>query len=483
MKLLIDTNIFIPLEPASSADIEPNSEAAARLFQRAQLGGHTTYLHPAQSHDINRDKDHGRADVRRILVAKYAALPDPPPISAHHATVLGSPAHGTNDWVDNCLVVAVAADAVDFLVSEDKGVRKKAKRLGIEDRVLSLDEAVRFLGGHGIVVAPPAVRSISPHALDRNDPIFDSFRGDYSGFDKWFAKCCRQHRQTWKIDGSSGLAAICIVKHGDSHEGVKVGGSPLKICSFKVSDACNGFKYGELLLKTVFEYAFTHRHTGIWVTVFERHAGLVELLEDFGFVRQPVRTNLGEMILAKSLEPEADVHGLEHHIKYGPPRFDDSRPWHVVPIQPRYSDALFPESCRVRGLFEGQFSFGNAIRKAYLCHAPSRQLRTGDVLAFFRTQRDRGVIAIGIVERTLVSGNALDIMRAVARRTVYSAEEIAAMSGHRDVLTILFRQVRVITPPTDPSVLQQAGVFRREPQAIMRVSAEGTRWLVDQFGA
>ncbi len=483
MKLLLDTNIFIPLEPASTADVATNSEAAALINRRAQEGGHTTYLHPAHSHDIDRDKDTSRAELRRVLAGKYPELPDPPPITPAHESVIGSPARGSNDWVDNNLIVALDADAIDFLISEDRGIRKKARRLGIDHRVLTIDEAVRLLGAPASIAAPPAVRSIKPHALDKRDPIFDSFRADYPTFDDWFARCCRDHRQTWTIDGGDRLAGICIVKENDVHPGLPLGDRPLKICSFKVAEQFNGLKYGELLLKTVFEHAHGKRATGMFVTVFEKHQTLLELLDDFGFSPHAETTDVGELILTKLLEPQAGISGLDYHIKYGPPRFDAQQDWHLVPIQPRFSDALFPETCATRNLFEGQLSFGNAIRKAYLCHAPSRQLVPGSVLAFYRTQRRQGLIAIGVVEDTTVTRDPAVVVRAVARRTVYSAQEIQDLCEAREVLAIRFRQVRVVAPCKTPEELMNARVFARAPQSIMCVGGEGTQWLIDQFSA
>lgn len=483
MKLLLDTNIFIPLEPATPTDLAPNTEVAATLSRLAQAGGHTLFLHPASSFDIGRDQNADRAGLRRVLSTKYPQLPDPPPLTPALTKVIGTSEAGSNNWVDDMLVAALEADAVDLLVSEDKGVRKKARRMGLDGRVLTLDEAIRILGGTPPIVAPPAVRSVKAHALPKDDPIFESFREDYPGFDDWFARCRRQHRQAWKIDGSPTLAAFCIVKDDEEHPGLDLGARPLKLCSFKVAPAFNGFKYGELLLKTVFDHSFSNENTGIFVTAFEKHGELLELLEDFGFKRKEQRTELGELILAKKLCPDAALSGLDYHIAFGPPRFDVTRPWYIVPIQPRYSDVLFPETANTKSLFEGRFSFGNAIRKAYLCHSACRQLLPGDVLAFYRTQRSQGLVAIGVVEDTLVSHDAAAIARAVARRTVYSSDEIKNLCHARTVLAIRFRQAKLVTPRRSAVELTRAGVFTRAPQSIMRVGREGTEWLIDQFAA
>jgi GNAT superfamily N-acetyltransferase len=481
LKLLLDTNIFIPLEPATASDVVENTQVAARAWQLAQTGGHTAFLHPASRFDVERDKNRDRAELRRVLLGKYPVLPDPPELTPLLQGIIGRAVRGTNDWVDDCLLAALQADAVDLLISQDKGLRSKARRLGIEDRVLTLDETIRLLGGRPVSIAPPAVRAVKAHALPVDDPIWQSFREDYAGFDEWFRKCRLEHRQAWRIDGSGSLAAFCIIKNetlGDP----ELGAAPLKICSFKVAEQYNGFKYGELLLKTVFDYAATNDATGLFVTVFPKHVGLIELLEDFGFRRRITATSLGELVLVKRLEPTGHLDGLAYHIAFGPPRFDGGRPWFIVPIQPKYSDVLFPETSLTPSLFEGRLSFGNAIRKAYLCHSACRQLERGSVLVFFRTQAQQGVIAIGVVEDTMVSSSPDLILRSVARRTVYSAEEVTELC-RRSVLAIRFRQTLLVRPKRDAGELARASVFKRTPQSIMRVGVEGTRWLMEQFAA
>ncbi len=484
MKFLLDTNIFIPLEPVTEANLASATTEAAKLSLLISLGQHIAFLHPAQAHDLSRDRDVERAQVRQRLFRKYQHLPDPPPITDSIEAEIGKAPHGSNDWVDNNLVVALLADAIDFLVTEDKGLRRKCVRLAIGERVLSLDEAIRILGGPQTGGPPPAVKDVKPHRLCKQDKFFDSFREDYPEFDQWFKRCCLEHRQTWVIEGDSGIAALCIVKADPEGLSFGLGSTPLKICTFKVSPNHNGFKYGELLLKTVLEHCFRHDHTGVFLTVFAKHAPLLELLSEFGFHKQQEQTKRGEFVLAKNLVSRPGLNGLDFHIEYGPPRFDHDRPWYMVPIQPRYSDVLFPESAQDKSLFAGEFAFGNAIRKAYLCHSSHRRIEPGDVLAFYRTNPGtRGLIAVGVVEDTLISSDSSIIMRAVARRTVYTAPEVERMCQGRGVLAIRFRQARVIDPTVSYRALKSAGVFTQAPQSIMRISQGGTQWLIDHISA
>lgn|GEM_PF-6945567 len=56
--------------------------------------------------------------------------------------ILGIADEESHDWVDHQLLAAVYADSVDVLVTEDVGIHRKAKRLGLHHRVAYLAEAL-----------------------------------------------------------------------------------------------------------------------------------------------------------------------------------------------------------------------------------------------------------------------------------------------------------------------------------------------------
>lgn len=488
MKLLIDTNVFIPLEPTRPTEKEALTEPAATLVRLAIESAYQLYLHPASKVDLKQDTDETRSELRRILLEKYPVLPDPPSVSTQLESQLGSVPRGTNDWVDHQLLAALAADATDFLVTEDLKLRNKARRLGLGNRVVTVVEAISLIRdlSERVPSPPPAVRPVKAHVIDLSDPILDSFRQDYPGFDNWFRRCRRQHRQAWIIEGDRNrLAAFCIIKRDDAPP-VSLSGKLLKLCSFKVSEEFNGFRFGELLLKAVFEHAFDNRYDWIFVTVFQKYNKLIELFEDFGFSKMKDKTMLGELILAKPLRPEVEKRTvqkpLDYHIRYGPRLFRTEVPWYVIPIQPRFARVLFPESARQRTLLPGLYAFGNAIKKAYLCNSPTRSIPRGSALLFYRSRKERGGISIGIVEETLISSSSEEIARAVGKRTVYTLKEIEELC-RRAVLTILFRQARVFRPPIPYIELIRGGVFSRPPQSVMALEGEGLEWAQNRMAA
>ncbi len=484
MKFLIDTNVFIPLEPAGESDIQARTTGAVELARLVAMARGQLYVHPAQREDIERDRNEERLRLRRMLFGKYPCLPMPPAISPELEAKVGHAEPGSNDWVDHQLLAGLHADAVDFLVTDDLRLRKKAGRLGLGRRVASVAEAVSIVSDlfDTVPAPPPAVQSVKAYCLNQTDPIFDGLRKDYPGFDSWLAKCKREHRQAWMISvtGTTGLAAVSIVKSEGSVSflpGVKV----LKVCSFKVSERCNGFRFGELLLKAIFTYAEDNGYDWLYVTVFEKYPSLLSFLQEFGFEAVDHRTELGESCLAKPMRfTQAEFSALAplaFNIRFGPSaaRFVGA-PTFVVPILPMYHSVLFPEAEKQLELMPGVHPCGNSIRKAYLSRGPIRTITPGANLLFYRSEDKQHVVMTGVAEDTLVSSSPEVIARYVGKRTVYTYDEIRRMC-QRDVLAILFRQSRTIRTPIRLDELRACGVLSAAPQSIVTVPEEAKEWL------
>lgn len=490
MRFLIDTNVLIPLEPTAPADIEAGTARAAAFVRLANQGRHGLLLHPECATEIGRDRDPDRRVARSLLLSKYPTL-EHPPSSAAIEVLIGSADRGGHDWVDNQLLAAVHADAVDYLVTDDGGVRRKAGRLGVADRVLSIDDAVGLLEALSEVrpQPPPAVELVPLHSLDLRDPIFHSLRDDYPGFDDWFKRAAREGRQGWVVTApDEHCAGVCLLKPHDDQYGL--GGRVLKVSTLKVAPEHQGNRYGELLLKTLFDYVKSNSYDHVWVTVFDRHSVLLALFEQFGFERMAQRSPLGELVYKKAFAPTSVALGslgsLELHIRYGPPfvRLEQERTF-LVPIQPPYHRMLFPDYLEATPpLFDPDPSpFGNALRKAYLCNSPITTIEPGSTLLFYRSHDVRAVTAVAVVDSVLRSDRVEELVRFVGQRTVYSEPEIRGLA-QSSVLAILFRQDRFVDPPIGTRELELHGVMTRAPQSIMTIrSPEVIAWLRGRIGA
>ena len=181
----------------------------------------------------------------------------------------------------------------------------KRGRLGVGERVADVHEAISLISDLGDISPPPPpeVSPLPAYALDRNDAIFDSFRADYLRFDEWLQRCQREHRQSWMINGPRGALAAVVIVNPERDPPAPASGRVLKICTMKVADDAFGLRYGELLLKVVFEYAVQNRYEWLYVTAFEKHAHLIQLLEDFGFLPADDRKESGELQFVKPMMP------------------------------------------------------------------------------------------------------------------------------------------------------------------------------------
>ena len=262
-----------------------------------------------------------------------------------------------------------------------------------------------------------------------------------------------------------------------------LGRNVLKLCTFKVAVEAEGARRGELVLRSVIQYGREKRATRIYVTAFERHAGLLRLLRDFGFTSLDQRSDLGEMVLVKDLVPPAlpgSLSPLDYNRLYGPGAVLVDRAF-VVPIQPRWHDILFPEA-RAQGRILSEEPSGNAMLKAYLCNASTRRLAEGDLLVFYRSEDQRAATVVGVVESTLVSREPDEIRRFVSTRTVYTDRVVVDLCGRGEVLAIRFRQDRALTSPWPLSELILEGVANAAPQSIQQVRDEGgIQWLRSQL--
>lgn len=488
MKFLLDTNILIPLEPLSGETVEQQTQAATDCVRSIMQAGHQVFIHPYAFKDIDKNLDGEKRSLRRIQLAKYVTLQTPPPVSASLEGVIGKAKPGSNDWVDHHLLAAVQADAVDYLVTEDQGLIRKFSKANLETRVLTLAEAATLLRTllDTIPTPPPAVNSLLAYGLDERDPIFDSLRQSYPGFDGWLRKCKGEHRQAWTVTvgNSSSLAAVCIVNH-EKNPPVSLSGKVLKVCTFKVSSSYQGVRFGELLLKTVFTFATSNKYDWMLLTAYPEQESLLNFLQDFGFTIMGAATPSGEYVLVKPMSDPANnpdhLAPLEYHVRYGPRlALWDGPNAFVVPIQPQYHRILFPEMEKQLVLTPGIYPFGNSIGKAYLCHAGSRRLWRGDNLFFYRSKDSNGITVHGVVEGTFRSSSLNEIARYVGKRTVYTLADIGALC-QKPVLAILFRQARILDHPLPLDRLIKEDVLKAAPQSITKLSTKAKQWIANQI--
>src|SRR5690606_31174189 len=174
------------------------------------------------------------------------------------------------------------------------------------------------------------------------------------------------------------------------------------------------------------------------------------------------------------------LNALDFHIRFGPPAVLHDAPVYVIPIQPQWYADLFPDSpvfgsmTPLPGLFAETGPYGNALRKAYLSKASIASIPPGSTVLFYRSadlsRRAGSVHSVGVVEATMRTDDPVAALAFVGRRTVYSADEVAAMC-EGGLIAVLFRQDRFIPEPWTLTELLASGVVKGPPQAIMQVTS------------
>lgn len=494
MNVLIDTNIFIYRE---DHQVVPSSlSSLLRLFEENSV---RILVHPMSKEDLRRDSDAARKEISSSKLSVYPELAAPPVSQGDlgFIAIVGAP-RTNREIVDNELLYAVYKDAVDFLVTSDKEILRKAEKTSLADRIFNIEEGLEFFRTQFVrytSTPTPAIRLVSVYNLSLSDPIFESLKADYPEFETWWKKISREGRKAWisqKPDKS--LGALLILKE----ENEPIDSIPplekrrrVKISTLIVKHM--GQKLGELFLKLAINHSVENDINDIYLTHYVKpNDELVSLLEQYGFVNVARKTN-GEDVFAKRLRPVVPSEELESYSpmeinrRHYPSFYDGLRVRkHVIPIRPEYHDRLFIEyRYRTPGLMEAAGELiveGNTIKKAYICHAKSKKLEQGDVLLFYRSQ-DQVFTSVCTLDKVFRGVDSYDrVIKLVGKRTVYSKDELINLINHGPVMIILFLLHFDLKQYINLSKLQKTHIMLRAPQSVTEVTDEKYRQIIKEGG-
>lgn len=406
MKVLLDTNIVIHRE--ASKGINP---AIGYLFHWLDKLKITKCIHPLTVEEIERNKDKSTVKVMAIKMNHYHLLKTTAAFDGEILQVSSKTDRTNNDIGDSKILNEVFKNRVDFLISEDKKIHKKASLLNIGDRVFTIESFLEKVTAENPSLTDYKVLSVRKlHFGDINleDEFFDSFRQDYEGFDKWFNKKADEIAYVCYQDDK--LSAFLFVKVEDENENysdispILTKKKRLKIGTFKVTS--NGYKLGERFLKIIFDNAYIQRVQEIYVTIFNRtpeQQRLIQLLQEWGFLYHGTKTTKTgeEHVYTKDLENRNAIDVNNPKLTY--PFISRSSDVYIVPIWPEYHTELFPDS-KLRT--ESALDFienephRNALSKVYISRSVERGLKSGDIILFYRTgsKYESVITTIGVVE-------------------------------------------------------------------------------------
>jgi rRNA-processing protein FCF1 len=494
MDVLLDTNIIIDRE--DSEVLPKNLKILMKNLSDLQI---QKIIHPLSIQEIKKDSNLERRKVNESKVLTYSILKNPPLFSKDldFCSKISSKTH--NDQIDNAILYSVYKNAADFLITQDKGIHRKAFKIGISDRVLSIDDALSVFKVKELPIMPPSIYEDKFYNLDINDEIFNDLKEDYAEFIDWFNNHPRRNCLVYQKPNGK-LGALLVYKDEDENidlQGVSLPKKKrLKIATLVVSSTGN--KIGEFFIQWAARYAIKKGFTEIYLTHFIKHDDyLVYLIEKYGFFnvgKNNYQNSKGEFeeVFIKYLNPTPEQ--LDK-LNYPPekisqifyPKFYDGTNVNkfVVPIKPEFHEKLFLDNERQSRLYEQQGFIveGNAIKKAYLTRAPSNEINPGDILLFYRTQDTKSITCIGVVEKDFHNfDNPNEIIKVVGKRTVYSPKDIGDLTDESRVMILLFTFSAWIPNKIKLKKLVELDILKAHPQRIHKISHEAYLKLKKEGG-
>ncbi|WP_262029430.1 GNAT family N-acetyltransferase [Microvirga sp. Mcv34] len=482
-RILIDTNVLIPLEDATEV---PETHAA--LLRTLAEQGITVFVHRASYDDISRDKNIARRKQSISKLAKYPVF-EKVIVSEETLSKEFGQISNKNDLCDCYILKTISDDLCDFLISEDNGLHKRAAAVGLGQRVLRVREALDLIKGVYVdaEISLHRVEDVFCYQLDKNDPIFFSLRDDYDEFDDWFEKCCKLNRKAWIVRDGNGICGLVIVKDETNETDIPrfQESRLLKVCTFKIADTYRGGRLGEHLLRKILWYAFESKYQVVYLTAFEKQYHLRELLAYFGF-KELGQNARGEIITYKewpaNIEDAEDDYDF-HRLAYPERRIGTSSAY-IIPIWPVYHQRLFPEGTKKTSSQLELFSENdadprtppsNSIRKVYLCSSPTKKIKRGSFVYFYMTQDDafsasQRITCVGVVDSFREISCISELIAATAKRSVYSIAEQEVLLRKGPVKVLDFIMLGYCQPALNLERLLELNILRAHPQSIVKIT-------------
>ena len=387
MKALLDTNIIIHREANKIV-----SQDIGILYRWLDRGLYTKCIHSATIEEIKKNPRKETVDLFLVKLESYEIIDIPSPLQDEVKTVSRHFDTTENDKVDTILLNEIFVERVDILITEDKKIHRKAKELGIKDKVFTIDSFLeKTFAEHPELINYKVlnVQKLKFGKIDLNDTFFDTLKEDYLGFDKWFIRKYDEEAYITINSNNGMLLSFLYLKVEDENENYSninpqfSAKRRLKVGTFKVIS--NGFRLGERFVKIIFDNALKNQVQEIYVTIYNKRPEqrkLIELLEQWGFVLWGKKGE--ELVYVRDFSPKFDINNLKCCFPY----ISKEKNVYIVPIYPEYHTELLPDSIlntESPEEFIEDFPHRNCINKVYVSRAMEPYPSIGDILVFYRT--------------------------------------------------------------------------------------------------
>lgn len=433
MKVLLDTNIIIHREGSSL-----NNENIGILYFWLDKLHYDKYVHYHTKNEINKFKDKATIDSFNKKLQSYFTIDIESDLDPRVEELSQKVDKNENDFIDTRLLNELILNHVDIFITEDRGIKKKAKELDIGSRVLNIFEFLEKTIAENPSLAEYKTQNVRLEkfgVIDINQPFFETLKSNYPKFDSWFQS--KFNEEAYVSGDNNDINAFLYLKiegEEESYYDIFPHFQPkkrLKIGTFKV--IANGYRLGERFIKIICDNAIKQNVEEIYVTIFEDEEPqkvLVDLLKKFGFQYWGTKGQYErkESVYVKSLLVEYDSKDILLNYPYIP----RNKQAYFVAINSTYHTKLFPDSIlnneNPKDFSENE-GFTNAIRKCYITNSYSQMPNKGDILVFYRNGgMHKGVFTtLGIFESYTTFNSFDSFYEYASNRTVLSKQEMLGM--------------------------------------------------------
>ena len=474
-KILLDTNMMICLldNPVLDAKI---SNLTKILYDSDK---YTIVIHPQALEEARKIKDQNEKDILISKLKVYKITDNPLEITEEFNKLAGCKNEKDNTVEKNC---------VSYFISNDKEIWKKAEKLHLKDRVLTIDEAlIKFKKAEKVVVQTPVfIKKEYLYKLNLDDEFFASLRKDYFEFDEWFRKKQREGKMVYITKTKDDkITSFLMLKEEDENENYSAFEKPfkpakrIKVCTFKVADT--GKKIGECFIKIMVNEAIQKNVEEIYVTTFEKQDALIYLLKQYGFefytyknTHKSDGTVEKEAIYVKNMRDKSQYPYVQL-INQG---------IYIFPIIPKYHKLLFEDAegeyQRSIKYTQGKNTSVNAIKKAFVSNSKINNIKSGDIILFYESHNKKAITNLGIVETTWNKFESQDeIINLVRRRTAYDEEDLRRIAK-LDSLVIMFKHYITFKNPISYEFLYNNGIVNGYIQGPISISKESMKKIIEE---
>lgn len=436
MRVLLDTNIVIHRE-----NHRISNYSIGHLFNWLDKLNCEKIIHPYTLDELKKFGDSSKTELLGIKLQAYNVLKTVKVPDEEFLSIIGGGGNIPNDRIDNSLLYEVFLGRVDVLITEDKGIKRKANLLGIENKVASIDEFLYVVTNAHPELVDYKFLSVKKELfgdLDIDNDFFQSLKENYDGFENWFYKKCDEPVYVCRDDED--ILGLLYLKVEDEHENysdispIFKPAKRLKVGTFKVEST--GFRLGERFIKIIFDNARKAKVDEIYLTMFEGEQEIMtlkNLLLDWGFKEYGHKNSNGkqELVLTKQM----NRYDYSLSVKQNYPYVLRDAQKFLLPIYSKYHTNLLPDSQLVTENeedFTAKLPHRYALEKVYISFSGARNINPGDLVIFYRMGEEGSykkyksvVTTVGVVEEISYDfKNKEEFLKQCKNRSVFSKEEL-----------------------------------------------------------